>query len=319
MRCRFGSHLYGTNTPSSDTDYKGVFMPNLRDVILQRVPKSRSHSTGNDRTRNTPTDRDEEVYSLHYFLRLAGKGETVAIDMLHCPERMLLGTSEEWRFLRAHRSRFYTRSMRAYVGYAMKQAAKYGVKGSRLSDCERVVTFLASAPAGAKLADVWEELPAGEHIRKYAEPAATQADNRMYEVCSRKVPATCGAEYAREVFGKFYENYGARARQAAASEGIDWKAISHAFRGGFQLREIFLTGDLRYPLGEREFLKRVKAGDLHYARDGVGGMLDDLMCEVQVLSAASNLPDEVDMEFWDGWLTSLYLGRGAGFLPGLVA
>ena len=316
MRCQFGSHLYGTAGPESDTDYKGIFFPSARDVILQRVPKSLHNSTGSDRSKNTAADTDEEVYSLHYFLKLAAKGETVALDMLHCPDAALLETSDEWAFISANRRRFYTKSMKAYVGYAMKQAAKYGVKGSRLSDCERVVEFLAGKEG--KIADIWEDLPSGEHIRKYQELTATQLDNRMYEVCQRKVPATCSVSYARDVFRKFYENYGARARQAASNEGIDWKAISHAFRGGFQLKEIFLTGDLKYPLRDREFLKQVKAGRLHYQEDRVGEMLDELLGEVRELSEGSGLPEEVDRGFWDEFLLSLYQGKaGSQFLPGL--
>jgi predicted nucleotidyltransferase len=37
VRVQHGSHLYGTNTPSSDMDYKGVHIPNGRAIILQRT------------------------------------------------------------------------------------------------------------------------------------------------------------------------------------------------------------------------------------------------------------------------------------------
>ena len=32
-----GSHLYGTSTPSSDRDYKGVHLPSGRELVLQRA------------------------------------------------------------------------------------------------------------------------------------------------------------------------------------------------------------------------------------------------------------------------------------------
>lgn len=307
MLCRFGSHLYGTDGPNSDTDYKGIFLPSSSAVITQSVPKSIHSTTGNDKSKNSADDVDIEIYSLHYFLKLAGKGETVAIDMLHVPESQLLDNSVVWSFIRANRSRFYTRNLRAYVGYCRGQAAKYGIKGSRLDDCKRVMDFCANKTG--KLVDEWDQLPTGEHIRKYVEPASTQADNRMYEVCSRKMPATATFLYAHDVFRKYYEAYGARAHLASQNKGIDWKAISHAFRGGYQLREILLTGDLKYPLRDREFLKRVKAGELHYINDGVGTMLDDLVEEIHVLSEASALPEKVDMGFWHDFLVSLYCGK----------
>ena len=30
---QYGSKLYGTDNPNSDTDYKGIFIPNLLDAL----------------------------------------------------------------------------------------------------------------------------------------------------------------------------------------------------------------------------------------------------------------------------------------------
>ena len=35
----FGSHLYGTNTENSDTDYKGIYLPSKNDCYLNNVKK----------------------------------------------------------------------------------------------------------------------------------------------------------------------------------------------------------------------------------------------------------------------------------------
>ena len=37
VKMKFGSHLYGTSTPLSDIDYKAVYIPEARDIILQRI------------------------------------------------------------------------------------------------------------------------------------------------------------------------------------------------------------------------------------------------------------------------------------------
>ena len=58
----FGSQVYGTSTPQSDEDYKGVFIPDARSILLQRATKvSRSHSTGPADAKNAPGDVDEMV------------------------------------------------------------------------------------------------------------------------------------------------------------------------------------------------------------------------------------------------------------------
>jgi predicted nucleotidyltransferase len=41
---RFGSHLYGTATPQSDLDYKAVYLPEARDILVQRVQSTVSRS-----------------------------------------------------------------------------------------------------------------------------------------------------------------------------------------------------------------------------------------------------------------------------------
>ena len=39
LRTVYGSHLYGTSTPSSDFDYKVVYLPPLEDVLLGKEKK----------------------------------------------------------------------------------------------------------------------------------------------------------------------------------------------------------------------------------------------------------------------------------------
>lgn len=76
-------------------------------------------------------DVDVEIYSLHYFIHLACQGETVALDMLHAPDEMIEVSSPLWEEIVKLRDRFYTKNLRAFIGYARRQAAKYGINGTR--------------------------------------------------------------------------------------------------------------------------------------------------------------------------------------------
>ena len=107
---KFGSHLYGTDTEKSDTDFKGVFFPSSEQIFLNRIPKSINTSTkGHELGKNTAEDIDTEVYSLHYFHKLACEGQTVSHDILHAPESMLLETSDFWKDLVSKRDKFSTK------------------------------------------------------------------------------------------------------------------------------------------------------------------------------------------------------------------
>ncbi len=92
----FGSHLYGTATSESDLDYKGIFLPSKEEILLGNIPKGYSYSTRATDAKNTADDTDVELYSLHYFIKLACEGQTVALDMLHAPDAMIMESSDIW-------------------------------------------------------------------------------------------------------------------------------------------------------------------------------------------------------------------------------
>lgn len=293
----FGSHLYGTNTAKSDMDYKGVFMPSLEQLLLQRVPHSIRHSTKKgSESKNSPDDVESEHYSLNYFIHLACEGETVALDMLHAPAHMWVTSNDIWMQLVTKRHLFYTRSLKAFVGYARRQAAKYGVKGSRLSEAKQVLEFLKSQPTDLRVADVWDLLPTGEHIHK----TVNEVD-KLYEVCGKKLNSRSYCQHHVPMLQAFVDRYGDRARQAEENQGIDWKAVSHAFRAAYQVKHILVNGGYTYPLPETEELKAVKAGQLDWLTV-IAPRLDSLMDELEGLSEKSTLPEKVDREYWDAWL-----------------
>jgi hypothetical protein len=305
VKLMFGSQLYGTNTPDSDQDFKGVFLPSKEQILLGKIPKSINESTKKEnQLKNTSKDVDFETYSLHYFIYLACEGETVALDMLHAPDNMIIEKSHIWNLIVAERERFYTKNLKAFVGYGRRQASKYGIKGSRLNDAQKVLDALKrvnDSTNRCRLLDIWPILPTGEHIFKHP---PNENGERMYEVCGRKIGEKVTLQYARETVKRFVDNYGERARKAADNEGIDWKAVSHACRAAYQVKQILLENTIVFPLKEAKFLKSVKCGELDY-QTIVAPKLEDLMTEVEELSLKSNLPDKVDRKFWDRFIINV--------------
>lgn len=121
---QFGSHLYGTDSPDSDVDFKGIYLPTQEQILLNQIPKSVSYktkSTKEEGVKNTSEDIDCQVYSLHYFLKLAAEGQTVALDMLHAPLDWPVEISDLWVALVRNRKMFHTKSLEAFVGTRMYQ------------------------------------------------------------------------------------------------------------------------------------------------------------------------------------------------------
>lgn len=301
VKMKFGSHLYGTSTKESDIDYKGIFLPTKKEILLNNFPKCRSFSTGSDREKNNSGDIDEEIYSLHYFLKLACDGQTVAMDMLHAPEEMLLESSDVWRKIVKQKHRFYTKNINSFVKYARRQASKYGIKGSRLNAASDVLSVLKSTMPETKLREVWQELPRNE----YCLDTGTDPNGmRQYQVCGKTFQESASAGYVIPILEKFYNDYGHRAKLAAENKNIDWKAISHAVRAAIQTKEILTTGTITYPLKDAPFLLDIKKGQLDYLNN-VAPTLESLMDEVEKLVNESNLPDKVNVEYWEKFLCDM--------------
>lgn len=303
----FGSHLYGTDTPESDKDYKGIFMPSPKDIMLGNIPKSINNQKQKAQgEKNTKDDIDEEMYSLHYFIKLALKGETAALDMLHAPRNMLVGEHHPiWDELQANRHLFYTKNLKSFVGYARGQAAKYGLKGSRLNVAQEFVDLLTHIMSLdntglAKMETVWHALPENEHARFIED---NQNGVRQYQICGKIVQSSQKITYAHNIMSGFVNKFGERAKLAAENKGVDWKAMSHALRAAYQVKSILQHGVIQYPLLEAEYLKNVKAGELDFMTN-VMPELEYIMELVEGLAAKSPLPEKPDHKFWDKWLCS---------------
>lgn len=331
MKCYFGSKLYGTNTPESDLDIKGIFLPNAKDIILGNIVNHYSNNTNDSSSKNTSTDVDVEMYSLKYFLNLAYKGETIAIDMIHAPKDQLFFLSEDhgyiWEFIQNNRHKFYTTDMKAYLGYVRKQAAKYGVKGSRIASLRQVLDVInklsdkrSLSPVelnfynkGSVLSQIKEvdiKVKEFKHLLPINEFAFIDVDdkgNEFYNVLGRKHQLTIKMTELKLKLNKLWEEYGERARKAEANEGIDWKAMHHALRGGFQLLEIYQTGDLKYPLKDRKLLLDVKNGNIKF--NVVSELLEEIVNDVESasnLASKNGMPQTVDKKFWDDFLLQEY-------------
>ena len=255
---RFGSHLYGTNTEASDTDIKGVYIPKIEDYLNLKVIKSIHIDSNKSDTKNTEEDYDIELFSLNHFIKLACEGQTVAIDMLYAnttvavPFRFSKEVKKDsppllhsiiWFNILCERDKFLQKDLNAFVGYAQKQAAKYGLKGSRMDAVKKYLDFFDDFDFSSKdmerikLAAIWDRLPKGEHIAfDYCEKSKL----KYVEVCQRKLQETVSIQYAYDCLKKVYDAYGERARQAQTSEGVDGKAICHALRAAYELEELYI-------------------------------------------------------------------------------
>lgn len=294
----FGSHLYGLNTENSDTDFKGIILPSKEQILLGNTSFHIDQSSNKNNQKNSKNDIDKTYYSLQYFLNLAINGETVCIDLLHGSKNNWNISSDIWDYIIQNRSKFYTKNMKSYIGYVKKQAAKYGIKGSKINELETMITFLEPYKNDVVGNVKFYDTDFGKWIN--------HKNNKFYDFLGSKFQDNLKVYYMIDTLSKIYEKYGERSKLAKENNGIDWKALSHAIRAGLQVKEIFVNGGFEYPLKESEFLLDIKLGKLDFLNE-VEPFLENLVNEVYALSEQSSYPEKVDESFWNDFIKTIHL------------
>lgn len=306
----FGSHLYGTNTPTSDLDYKSVFVPFSRDILLQRVSNSvqiggRNKLAGE---RNTQDDIDNEAYSLQRYLQLLSEGQTVAIDMLFAPNP--IETTPLWEYIKFSKDKLLTKKSASFVGYCRTQANKYGIKGSRVAAAKTAMEMfekfvLKNGPA-VKVGDFFgtDNETFDDYTYTITKETPQNKTERYFVCCNRMVGFKNTVKEAANIFRKIHENYGDRARQADNNEGVDWKALSHAVRVGREAVELLQTHQITFPLPYASHILDIKQARIPYNQ--VAEEIEQLLIEVEKAAAVSTLRDEPDQMWIDDLVEEIY-------------
>lgn len=310
---KFGSTLYGTSTPESDMDFKGIYLPSAKEICLGNYKKTvntqRSKKLGE---RNTKDDVDTELFSLDRYLELLCEGQTVALDMLFAPYTLYTELNPRWAWVISYiynnRQEFLSSNVNAFIGYARQQASKYGVKGSRMDALKSVLDLLGGYFEQDKLilhnhsigalVEASRDLVSLENT-PLIEIIDIKAPNGKIEphlhVAGRKIPFHATVKYAKQIFGKIYANYGQRATQAQLAGGKDYKALSHAVRVNSEARELLETGRITFPRPDADLLLKIKTIQMPFEQ--ISEIIEQGLIDLLDAQSKSVLKAEPNIEF----------------------
>jgi hypothetical protein len=312
VRVQHGSHLYGTSTPASDLDFKSVHIPSGRAIIMQRAENVIDRQVKvSSSIKNTAADIDDQSYSLQKFLKMISDGDTVATEILFAPDPLFIDS--DWIDIQAIGKSLLNRQCKGFVGYCRRQAAKYGIKGSRMAACEDIITTLTNAVdkygTTAPLEKITTDLHLFCALHEFSAidiiPSQAGTNIPHLEVVDRKVPFTASLKTALDIYQKVYDNYGDRARAAKTDEGIDWKAVSHAVRVARQAIELLSTKNITFPRPDAAELLEIKKGLIPYST--VSEQLEMLVEEVETISTFSALPETSDTKLIERTIFKYYV------------
>jgi hypothetical protein len=109
-----GSHAYGTNIESSDTDYAGVFIQSMDDIF-----------GFNYKEQINDDKNDTVIYEVRRFLQLLASNNPTVLELLNTPEDCVIYKDPIFDLILNDRDKFITKvCAKSFGGYAKQQISK---------------------------------------------------------------------------------------------------------------------------------------------------------------------------------------------------
>lgn len=108
-----GSQSFGTSTPTSDIDYKGVYIQPIDDIL------------GFKYKQQFEVSKDETYFEIRRYIELLMSANPTVLELLYSPEDCIIQTSPQFEELKKHRHLFLTKKcLHSFGGYARQQIVK---------------------------------------------------------------------------------------------------------------------------------------------------------------------------------------------------
>ena len=309
-----GSKLFGSDTPTSDLDVKGVFLPSKESLYLQTAPQQFSNNTNpsDSERKNTVTDVDVTVWSLQFWIKLLQRGDINAVSLLFSHTHsgaILAGTDAAFtaRLRDLEPRRILKRSLGGMMGFAYSQAVRYSDKGKHLRAVSIALEHLGRVTG--TVGEVSQTI-----VTQVADPALARVEvsengQPQLLILEKAFDLTASAAWAVKPLQQLEGRYGKRSRIALEAGGIDYKAFSHSLRVLEEMRLLHEFGRIVYP-HEATFaalLRDVKSGRYDYA--ALIELLDAQLERTQAAEGFSVLSEEIDGSYAADFIISMYEGR----------
>ena len=296
-----GSQLYGTNTPESDVDYKGIFIADKDSILLKQDPEHFTYTSGQKDSKNTAQDIDITLDSVHKWNKLLAKGETGAIDLLFSVfdlSSTIYINPEFERLVLNNYKQMVSRNMHAFIGYSIGMSKKYNIKGQRYRELKALNILVKKYKSQDMETHLFDKLRNDPEFRKFKyiklitqKGTYNTTDTEYLEVLGKKYERTVKPSYLIDRLSTAESDFGNRAK-AATANGVDWKGLSHAYRVILEVEELLQTCFIRFPLRHREQIKAVKAGEIDL--EVIMNTINHKIYYVKELQKESTLPTKID-------------------------
>lgn len=326
-----GSNLYGTSTPDSDVDTRGVFIPTMEYFFGYMKRTEQFEDKVNDIV----------YYDIRKFFHLAASNNPTILEFLFIPRRMVTHYTVEWQLIINNRDLFLsTKCKHTFSGYAHSQLRR--IKGHRmwllnppkkkperkdfdLPEERSLVTHDQMGAFNAIIANYLEQIGSHHELKEQLDELqethnykaiientenlnfdaikviAPLSDNLLEALAREKA-------YANSMrYWKQYQNWKATRHPARAKLeaefGYDTKHAMHLYRLIEECRELLTKGTITLPRPDRGKLLAIKNGG--YSYDSLLDYFERADKELADLYDNSVLPKKPDSNKLDALCTKL--------------
>ena len=277
-----GSHFFDLNTPQSDKDYRGVYMPTLEEFYKgegkRRFAEYKTTPGNKTGVKNSNKDVDFNLFSYTFFLDLLAKGDFNMMELLHAPQDKILVDSPEFQYLRNIRKSLLVNDISAFLGFIKKEYRRYGVNIHHYEQQEKFLKFMKKYSGHTRLSEIWND------IKKYAEgnvfitfTESRTGNNKLVpslKIAQRLYQNTVSVKYVTEALETKLKRYGHRQKNMA-KDGVEFKGLYHALRLIYEANDLFDHGEFKLPFSPERHKMLLDIKTSNVDQDFIFNLIDD--------------------------------------------
>ena len=273
---------------------------------------------------------DVKIFSLQKFIQLCSKADTNALDLLFSIDTpadhtwqykgLVKNVPEEMkyplRYIHDNRDKLInTDRMQSPCEYAHKQAVKYGLKVERYKSIKQVWEIInhiykrerALDPTkpirDIQIKDYLDEIPFdNKHVKLVQLDNKGKMEDYLFVAGVNHMLNLNLKEFIKRLESKLQQEYFSERTTNAINnkDEVDWKAMSHALRISYEIKELIHTGNIRFPLKDAKYLLAIKQGKINKEQvaEEISKNLDEIMEDVN----SDKLNWKYDEGFWNEFI-----------------
>lgn len=315
FECLSGSHAYGMALPTSDVDYRGIFVAPPVSVVTPFFPVEQTNGPG-----------DRVLYEVSKFLKLAIDQNPNIMELLWVDDSDIIFRTPTYNLLRENRySLLSSKVVHTYTGYAFQQLKRIKGHSKWINNPQpekppRQYDYLRF------LLDVPHALRGHFSLHRLYDNVYAVYRNVGSNICDangvliQNVPMPANEEpvtlavFAREDYERDFNNWKSywdwkKNRNKKRSEleekhGYDTKHGSHLVRLLRMGKEILRDGVVNVKRPDAEELLAIRNGSMSY--DEIIQYADEVQAEIYELAETTQLPKTVSPKFAASLLMEVY-------------